>query len=94
MATKTKNSLIALELEGFEKKILQYQDYLEKFDVRKMDDDKKRHDEISTQISIMNALPKWLAELKTLREIQEKKKQEVRGGYNMSGLQATKTENE
>lgn len=94
MATKPKNSLIALELEGFEKKILQYQAYLEQFDVRNMGDDKKRHDEISAQISIMNALPKWLAELKALREVQEKKKQETRGGYSISGLAEAKLDNE
>jgi hypothetical protein len=93
MAVKDKKqSLIALELEGFERKIIQFQDYLEGFPISKITDQKERHAEITAQIGIMGALPKWLAELKTLREVQEKKKQEVRGGYNISGLAAAKLE--
>lgn len=92
MAKKIANTIIAIELEKYEEIIIQYQSYLVQNDIRLMDEDKKRHDEISAQIKIMDSLPKWLAALEQLRykDQEEKKELEVRGGSEMSGLMEQK----
>ena len=93
MAGKKKiNDIIALELNNFEKIIFQYQAYLIENDIRIMEDDKKRHDEIGAQIKIMDSLPKWLSALEALRykDTEEGKELETRTGSEMSGLMEKK----
>lgn len=92
MAKKEVKSLIALELENFEKKINQFQNYLNEFNISTIDEDKKRHDEITAQIRIMDALPKWLLELERMRikDVEEKEKVVVKGGNELSGLMQEK----
>lgn len=91
------NTIIAVELDKFEKIIFQYQDYLMKNDIRRMDDDKKRHDEGNFQIKVIDALPKWLSALEALRYKEEEEKRdikdEVRGGSELSGLMEQKLKN-
>ena len=94
MAKKKKeDSLIALELDKFESKIIQFQNYLEVHDIRDIYEDKKRHDEVDCQIKIMNNLPGWLAAYERLLEEKEEevKKIEVRGEGEMSGLMQQKS---
>lgn len=86
-----KESLIALELNSFEDIVKRFQDYLSKYDVRFIEEDKKRHDEADCQIKIMNALPNWLAALERLRESKsDAKVVDVRGSSEMSGLMEIK----
>lgn len=94
MAKKKKeDNPIALELDRFEKKIKQYQNYLEDYDFTQILEDKKRHDEIDCQNKIMNNLPNWLAAYEKLLEDEEEaiKKIEVRGEGEMSGLMQQKS---
>lgn len=76
---KKSNSTIALEIEKFEKKIKEYQTYLQLMDITKMTEEEGRHKEIGTQNSIMNLLPNWLEALKKLREVAQEKEMETRG---------------
>lgn len=94
--SKKKESLIALELKEFSDKIKQFQGYLSEHDIRFMDEDKKRHDEVGCQIKIMDALPNWLAALEKLLTTDEvqKKEIEVRGGNEVSGLMKIKMNND
>ena len=88
---KKANTIIAIELEKYEQIIIQYQSYLVQNDIRNMDEDKKRHDEIAAQIKIMDSLPKWLAALEALRYKEEENKEvDIRGGSELSGLMEEK----
>jgi len=71
--SKSKDNKVSLELERFEKKIKEYQDYLEKNNILKISDEGDRYKEISAQNSIMDKLPSWLKGLKELRENAEEK---------------------
>lgn len=92
---KKTNSLIGLELAKLEKKIKQYQEYLEEFNIRTMKDQAERHKEIDCQIKIMNALPNWLASLEKLYGVENEKKEiEIRGGEEMNGMMKLKFKKE
>ena len=85
MAAKSKkDNPISLELDKFEKKIKQYQTYLETYNLLHIEDTGERHKEITAQNSIMNLLPNWLKGLKELREISEKATIETRGGAEIN----------
>lgn len=88
---KEKTSIIALELDRFESKVRQFQDYLHNVNPLIIEDEKKRQTEIDTQIKIMRELPNWLAALEKLRnqDIMEKAK-EIRGDVELSGLMKVK----
>ena len=80
---KKASSTIALEIEKFEKKIKEYQTYLQLMDITKMTEEESRHKEIGTQNSIMNLLPNWLEALKKLRDVAETKEMETRGNVGV-----------
>lgn len=82
MAKKATNT-IALEIEKFEKKIKEYQLYLQLMDITKMTEEDSRHKEIGTQNSIMNLLPGWLEALKKLRDVAQEKEMETRGNVGV-----------
>lgn len=91
-----KNEAIALELEKFEAKIKEFQQYLETYNVTSkteaiMVDVSKRHAEIQCQIKIMDALPNWLAGLKKLKEDSETAAPEYRGDQVPNGLMKNKS---
>lgn len=92
MAKKNnKDSVIALELERFEKKIKEFQDYLEFTSIKSIGDTKERHNEIDAQIKILNALPNWLTAYERLLEEASTSDQiDVRGGEEISGLMQKK----
>jgi hypothetical protein len=92
MAKKNKDdSIIALELERFEKKIKEFQDYLEFTSIKSIGDTKERHSEIDAQIKILNALPNWLASYEKLLEQNDASKELIlRGDEEMSGLMKNK----
>ena len=81
---KTKKNQVSLELDRFEKKITQYQDYLDKFNIYLIEDAAERHKEITAQNSIMDKLPNWLEGLKKLREDSDKKEIQTYGGSEMN----------
>lgn len=92
---KEKISVIALELERFNDKVQQFQNYLASINPLGIDDEKKRQSEIDTQIKIMNALPNWLAALEKLRTQSDATKQvEVRADAELSGLMKLKQKEE
>lgn len=84
MAKSKKDNPISLELDKFEKKIKQYQTYLESYNLLHIEDATERHKEITAQNSIMNLLPNWLKGLKELRETAEKVEIETRGGAEVN----------
>lgn len=84
MAKAKKDNLVSLELEKFEKKIKQYQTYLETFNLLHIEDAGERHKEITAQNSIMDKLPTWLKGLKELREASDKVVVETRGGAEIN----------
>jgi hypothetical protein len=95
MAQKlSKESLIAVELSRLDEKIKEFQDYLEKNTIitkvkdnkLKEADDTNRHKEIDTQIKMINALFIWLPSLDKLRDVDDTKKFEARGGAETNGL--------
>lgn len=96
MAKKTKDNIIALEIEKYEKKIKEYQDYLEKNTIiSKVDKDTinleqesqdKKHKEILIQIRLMDALPNWLEALKKLKQESENTSIELRGDSEMNDV--------
>lgn len=79
MTKKNNGNSIALEIDKFEKKIKQYQDYLQMMDITQMIEEDTRHREITTQNSIMNLLPAWLEALKKLRDVSAEREMETRG---------------
>lgn len=84
MAKTKKENPISLELDKFEKKVKQYQTYLETYNLLHIEDSAERHKEITAQNSIMNLLPNWLKALKELRETAEKVDLETRGGAEVN----------
>lgn len=80
---KDKGNSIALEIDKFEKKIKEYQDYLQMMDITKMTEEDSRHREITTQNSIMSLLPVWLEALKKLRDVAQEKQLETRGDVDI-----------
>lgn len=90
---KKKNSsdTAALEMERFESKIKQFQDYLEFNNINRigeMDvDASKRHQEIQCQIKIMDALPGWISGLQKLRDSATGNESiELRGDAEPNGM--------
>jgi hypothetical protein len=80
-AKKVSDSLIAIELLKFEKKINEFFDYLDKSKLNKIEDLK----EIDTQIKMIDALTRWLPILEKLRENEISKKMETRGDQEAGG---------
>lgn len=87
MATKAKtDSLIAVELDKFEKKLNELQRYLL---LNIIDSDMHpdiKYKEIDCQLKIQNHVLNWLPILEKLREGDAKKKMEVRGGQEVNGM--------
>lgn len=85
---KEKPSVIALEIEKYEKKIFEFQTYLETNDVRRIgeleDDGQDKYKEMDIQMKIMNVLPNWLISLKNLKEESATKTVELRGGNQIN----------
>lgn len=86
MAKKANQSVIALEIEKYEKKIAEFQDYLENHANVELAEDKYK--EIEIQIKLMNALPTWILALKNMKEDSQAKEKEVelRGGASISDM--------
>lgn len=82
---KQKSNVIALELEKFETKIVEFQTYLEDKNINDIYDDVARAKEIDIQLKLMNAIPFLLDQLAKLREV-EVKKVEARGGAEIGGF--------
>lgn len=82
---KQKVSFISLELEAFQKKIKEFQAYLNKNPIDKIYESKERHSEIEIQIKLMSSLGSLLGQLEALREKEDKQK-ESRGGTEINGL--------
>jgi hypothetical protein len=78
MAKKNKDSIIALEIEKYEKKIKEYQDYLTKHSDLDLEGDNK-YKEADLQFKLMNCLPTWLEALKKLKQEAENSSIELRG---------------
>lgn len=85
MAKKKIESVIALEIEKYEKKIAEFQTYLES---HKVDNAEEKYKEMDAQTKLMNALPNWILALKQMKEdVQAKQNQtELRGGAQISGM--------
>ena len=101
MATKKQlsDSLIGVELEKFDKKLAEFQNYLQMNPITSMvnkkgameietdDMEVNHHKEIDTQIKIMNSILVWLPTLEKLRETSNKqKKLETRGDVELPGM--------
>ena len=74
-----------MELEAFQKKIKEFQQYLSKNQIDKIYEPKERHSEIDIQIKLMSSLGTLLGQLEALREKEDKQK-ESRGGMDINGL--------
>jgi len=89
MSVKIKNnkdSLIAVELSKFEKKLNEIQRYLlENIIDSDMHPDIK-YKEVDMQIKMMNNVLQWLPTLERLRETDSTKKIEIRGGQEVNGM--------
>lgn len=86
MAIKKAGNVIALELDHFEAKIKDFQDYIKARPLKRMEsivDDMSK--EISDQLKIVQALPPLLEQLKRLRE-NEEKQIETRGNAELGGM--------
>ncbi len=82
MAAK-KETLIALELERFERKIKEFQDYLDSNNINNISDDMTRYKEIDTQRNLMKDIGTLLGQLGSLRE-QEEKSVSTRGDVKIN----------
>lgn len=80
--------VIALEIEKYEAKIKEFQDYLELNQIKDayFETEQDKHKEIDTQIKMMNALPNWLLSLKQLKEDAKDKPIELRGGAQINDV--------
>lgn len=74
------DSIIAIELKRFEKKVQDFQDFIEKKPITDRD--------VATQIKVMDKLPGWLKELAELRKLDPSKTTNVRGDLNLSPLES------
>jgi hypothetical protein len=97
MAKSKKDSPIALEIQSYESKINEFQNYLEinpiiskvtkDGDIKEEPESQdKRHKEIAIQIKMMDALPSWLTALKKLKEEQVQSELETRGDIDIPGV--------
>lgn len=78
MAKKQVQSVIALEVEKYEKKIAEFQDYLERHKNFELAEDKYKEGDFQTRL--MNALPNWILALKAMKEgAKDKNEVELRG---------------
>lgn len=82
MAKKQTVSVIALEIEKYEKKIAEFQDYLEKHKNFELAEDKYKEGDFQTRL--MDKLPNWILALKAMKEDAETKTIELRGGGAIS----------
>lgn len=94
------DKLISTELENFENKLKEFQDYLlinsiiypksnsVRIDELNMteEDQEKLHKEISIQIKMQDAVLTWLPLLDKLRETKAEKTMDVRSNEEMAGL--------
>lgn len=65
--SKKSENPIALELNKYEKKVKEFQDYLEAKPINSIVDDGVRHKEIDIQLKMMEKLPFYLSEIKKLK---------------------------
>lgn len=87
-------SVVGVELQRFEDKLKEFQDYLEKNTIitkvhngkLKEADEANRYKEIDMQIKMQNAVLTWLPILEKLRTTEDSRKFEARGGQEVNGL--------
>lgn len=86
MAVKKTNNPIALQADKFERKIEEFQKYLETNKISNIIDFTERHNEIKVQVLIMEKLGPLLRELKALKIVEEaeQEKKENRGDVELS----------
>lgn len=90
MRSKRDNNPIALELGKYEKKVKEFQDYLEAKTITAIGDDSARHKEIEVQLKMMEKLPFYLSEIKKLKAIVQEaveKANELMGDNELSPLE-------
>ena len=92
-------SLVDLELSKLEKKVQEFQTYLEQNSILKAktldstdDYQDKLHKEMLVQIKVQDALFNWMPLLAKLRETEEDKV-ELRGGGELNGMYINKKQN-
>lgn len=89
--------LIAVELDRFEKKLKEFQSYLEKNSIVTQvtskneillaeDTQEKLHKEIQVQIKMQDAVLAWLPLLKKLKESKQEDELQTRGDIAVNGL--------
>ena len=85
---KEKVNVIALEIDKYEAKVKEFQDYLEFNNIlnKSFEEDKDKFKEMEMQMKIMTELPKWLQGLKLLKEDSATKGVDLRGGGTMPKL--------
>lgn len=101
MAKANIDNLIKMELEKIEKKVEEFQEYLEinpivsdsSFLLLEEDTQNRVHKEITIQIKMQDALFNWLPLLEKLREDKSKKQTSTRGDVKVGGMFAKKLEN-
>lgn len=81
-------SLIHLELEKLEKKVNEFQKYLQDNPIVRLEeeDSDKLHREIVIQIKIQDALFSWLPLLEKLRSVDDGKSGNTRGDVDISPM--------
>lgn len=67
--SKKDTNPIALELNKYEAKVKELQDYLEAKSITAIGDDASRHKEIEVQLKMMEKIPFYLGEIKKLRTV-------------------------
>lgn len=87
-----KISLINVELEKFEKKLAEFQSYLEENSINSYSEEKFKEQEM--QIKIMDAVLRWLPQLELLRGEEGKKTVELRKGSTINGLMQSQLDND
>jgi len=89
MAARKKDNPIALQADKFEKKIEEFQIYLQNTKIASIGDSTERHNEIKVQVLMMEKLGPLLKDLKALKIIEEaeQEKKDIRGDIELSPLE-------
>ncbi len=81
MAKKNADNVVALEIEKYESKISEFQNYLA---INNFQISEDKYKEADLHIKLMTALPNWILALKSMKEDAQTKTVELRGGGEIS----------
>ena len=90
--SKKSDNPIALELNKYELKVKEFQDYLDSKPITSMANDSERHKEIEVQLKMMEKIPFYLSEIKKLKiavqdAVDKIMKNPVMGDHDLSPLE-------